>query len=76
MPPERPTLKSQVERIRREVKDTGESIVGCEELRVLCADDVAVSDQWDAIAKIALNERWSFTFFPDGSVRFAPLDAE
>jgi hypothetical protein len=43
----------------------------CEELRVLCADVVLVSNQWGAIAKIAINEGWSFTFFPDRSVRFA-----
>jgi hypothetical protein len=70
---ERPTLKSQIETMRREVQESGESVVRCEELRVLCADVVLVSNQWDAIAKIAINEGWSFTFFPDGSVRFAKL---
>jgi hypothetical protein len=72
---ERRTLQSEIERIRGEIKDSGESIVACEELRVLCAEEVPVSNQWNAIAKIAINEKWSFTFFPSGSVRFANLDS-
>ena len=68
----RPALKTQIERMRRDVQANGECIVQCDELRVLCADAPA-SNQWDAIAKIAIDERWSFTFFPDGSVRFAML---
>jgi hypothetical protein len=68
---ERPTLKSQVERIRHEIQEYGESIVGCEELRVLCVNEASESGQWNVIAQIAISEGWSFTFFPDGSVRFA-----
>jgi hypothetical protein len=68
---ERPTLKSQVEKIRNEIQEYGESIVGCDELRVLCLDEIAQSGQWEAIAKISIIEGWSFTFFPNGSVRFA-----
>ena len=70
---ERPTLKAQVETIRREVDECGESIVRCDELRILCEDVVLSSNNWEAIAKIAINEGWSFTYFPDGSVRFAKL---
>jgi len=65
-------LKSQVEKIKEEIQAYGESIVAHEQLRVLCAD-LTVSDQWNAIAKIAITEGWSFTFFPNGSVRFANL---
>ena len=68
---ERPTLKSQVEKIRNEIEEYGESIVGCDELRVLCLGELVQNGQWEAIAKISINEGWSFTFFPDGSVRFA-----
>jgi hypothetical protein len=70
---ERPTLKAQVEMMRHEVDECGESIVRRDELRVLCEDLVLSSNQWEAIAKIAINEGWSFTYFPDGSVRFAKL---
>jgi hypothetical protein len=45
----------------------------CAELRVLCPDEVPVSTQWNAIARIAKSEGWSFTYFPDGSVGFANL---
>jgi hypothetical protein len=73
VPEELRTLQSEIERIRSEIKGSGESIVACEELRVLCEEEVPVSDQWNALAKIAINEKWSFTFFPNGSVRFANL---
>jgi hypothetical protein len=68
-----PTLKSQVEMVRQEIQENGESVVGCEELRVLCPDEVPAIIQWNAIAKIAMREGWSFTFFPDGNVGFANL---
>jgi hypothetical protein len=70
---DRPTLKSQVERVRQEIKEYGESVVGCAELRVLCPDEVPPSNQWNAIAKIAMSEGWSFTYFPNGNVTFANL---
>jgi hypothetical protein len=70
---DRPTLESQVENVRREIKEHGESVVGCDELRVLCPDEFPASTQWGAIAKIAMREGWSFTYFPNGSVGFANL---
>jgi len=70
---DRPTLKSQIEIVRQEIQDSGESVVGCEELRVLCPDEVPASNQWTAIAKIAKSENWSFTYCPDGSISFAKL---
>jgi hypothetical protein len=70
---DRPTLKSQVEIVRREIQEYGESVVGCAELRVLCPDEVPASTQWNAIARIAESENWSFTYCPDGSVSFAKL---
>jgi hypothetical protein len=69
----RPPLERQVEVIRREILEKGESVVGCGELRVLCPDEVPASIQWNAIAKIAMSEGWSFTYFPNGSVGFANL---
>jgi hypothetical protein len=40
---------------------------------VLCPDEIPPSNQWNAIAKIAMSEGWSFTYFPNGSVAFANL---
>jgi hypothetical protein len=71
-PAEEAMLNSQVATIREEIRTCGESIANCAKLLVLCPE-VAVSGQWGEIAKIAINERWSFTFFPNGDVRFAPL---
>lgn len=65
----RPTLKSQVQRIRDEIHGCGESIVDREQLYVLCPE----SSRWNEIAKIAMVEGWSFTFFPNGSIRLAKL---
>jgi len=63
-------LKTQIETIRGEIRETGESIYTCARLRILCPE-VADSGHWNAIARIALSEHWSLTFSPDGSVRFA-----
>jgi hypothetical protein len=65
-------LNSQVAAIREEILAYGESINDCAKLLVLCPD-VAISGQWAEIAKIAIEEEWSFTFYPTGEVRFANL---
>jgi hypothetical protein len=69
------SLQAQIERMRAAIEAMGESIVTCDELLVLCEDEVLASNQWNAIARIAIEEEWSFTYFPDGSVRFAKLDS-
>lgn len=53
----------------------GESCATCEELRVLCLDEVTYSSQFTNITEIAQREGWSFTFMPDQSVCFAKLPA-
>ena len=58
--------------IRDEILSQGESIASCGKLLLLCPD-VAISGQWGEIAKIAIVEKWSFSFFPNGDVRFANL---
>jgi hypothetical protein len=67
-------LNTQVATIREEIRSKGESIANCAKLLALCPE-VAISGQWGEIAKIAIVEKWSFTFFPNGDVRFAPLQA-
>jgi hypothetical protein len=71
-PTEGATLNVQVATIREEIKAYGESMADCSKLLVMCPE-VAVSGQWGEIAKIAIVEKWSFTFFPNGDVRFAAL---
>jgi len=70
-----PPLKSQIDRIRQEIEECGESIVTCEKLNVLCPNTELPSGVWDAVARIAADEGWSFTFLPDRSVCFAKLHA-
>ena len=70
---DRPVLESQIETMRRAVQVRGECIVPYDELRALCAHALPPRNQWEEIAKIAIDEGWSFTFFPDRSVRFAKL---
>lgn len=72
---QRPALESQIERMRRDVQVRGECLVPYDELRALCEDALPPRNQWEEIAKIAIDEGWSFTFFPDRSVRFAVLSS-
>jgi hypothetical protein len=66
------SLNDQIEKIRFEIRDLGESVYSYERLHSLFPD-ISPSGQWDAIARIALREHWSFTFSSDGSVCFAEL---
>ncbi len=68
---ERRSLAEQVEVIEAQIVLLGNSHVGCDELRLLCTDEFAESTQWESVAKIAIQKRWTFTFCPDGSVVFA-----
>ena len=63
----------RVQRMRAEIEQSGETLLEPGELNLLCRDEVLDRDQWKTVAEIALNEGWSFTFFPDDSVRFAKL---
>jgi hypothetical protein len=65
-------LKTQIEKIRGEIRDAGESLFSCERLHLLFPETSA-SGHWDAISKMAISEGWSFTFLPNGSVCFARL---
>jgi len=65
-------LKTQLEKIRGEIRDTGESLFSCERLHLLFPETSA-SGHWDAISKMAMTEGWSFTFLRNGSVCFARL---
>lgn len=71
----RRSVGSQIETVRHDVQVYGECIVPYGELGGLCGDAISPMNYWEAIAKIAIDEGWSFTFFPDRSVRFATLSS-
>jgi hypothetical protein len=68
-----PGIAAQVDKIRAEIRQHGESRVGCEELSLLCPNEVSDAQQLNGIAQIAEWERWTFEYLPDGSVRFTNL---
>jgi hypothetical protein len=59
--------------MRHDVQVRGECIVPYEELSALYAEAIPPRNQWEEIAKIAIDEGWSFSFYPDRSVRFTML---
>ncbi len=69
----RPALESQIETMRLDVQVRGECIVRYDKLSALCAGARPPRNPWEEIARIAIDEGWSFTFFPDRSVRFTKL---
>ncbi len=66
----RPNLAAQVNKIRADIREHGESFVGCEELLLLCPTEVSGAEELNGIAQIAEWERWTFEYLPDGTVRF------
>ncbi|HEV2842525.1 MAG TPA: hypothetical protein VGW39_14475 [Chthoniobacterales bacterium] len=63
-------MKAQIERLCGEIAMFGEGVATPEQLSILC-EGVSASGQWNSIAKIAMEQHWSFTFLSNGSVRFA-----
>ena len=59
--------------MRSEIEQSGETLLDPAELNLLCRGEIFDGHRWKTIAEIAINEGWSFTFFPDDSVRFAKL---
>ena len=59
--------------MRSEIERSGETLLGPDELNLLCRGEILDIHRWKLVAEIAVNEGWSFTFFPDRSVRFAKL---
>ena len=71
--PDQPGIAAQVDKIRAEIRQHGESRVGREELFLLRPNEVSDAQQLNGIAQIAEWERWTFEYLPDGSVRFSNL---
>jgi hypothetical protein len=68
--PDNPGIGAQVDKIRAEIRQHGESRVGCDELSLLCPNEVSVAQKLSGISEIADWERWSFDYLADGRVRF------
>jgi len=68
----KPDVITQVEKIRSQIQQFGESRVGCEELSLLCSDVTAAQEKI-GIEQIAEYEGWTFQYLPDGHVRFSPV---
>jgi hypothetical protein len=59
--------------MRAEIERSGETLLDSGELNLLCRGEIPDGYRWKMVAEIAIDEGWSFTFFPDDSVRFAKL---
>jgi hypothetical protein len=71
--PEHPGIGSQVDKIRAEIRQCGESRVGGDELFLLRPAEVSIAQELNGISEIAEWEHWTFEYLPDGSVRFSSL---
>ena len=71
--PDHPAVSAQIDKIRAEIQERGESRVGCEELVLLCPDEVSNAQKLNGIARNAEWEHWTFEYLPDGSVLFSNL---
>jgi hypothetical protein len=63
----------RIQRMRAEIEQSGEALLEPGELSLLHRDELSEDQRWKTIAEIAMNEGWSFTFFPDDTVRFSKL---
>ncbi len=59
--------------MRAEIEQCGETLLEPGELNLLCRGELSEDHRWNTIAEIAINEGWSFTFYPDDSVLFAKI---
>ena len=63
----------RVQRMRAEIEQSGETVLEPGELTLLDRGELSEDQRWKTITEIAINEGWSFTFFPDDTVRFSKL---
>ena len=62
--------KAQLDAIRERVRRDGSTIVGCDDLRILCPGYLSSADLFFRIEAIARAEGWAFTFLRDLTVEF------
>ena len=63
----------RIQRMRAEIEQSGETLLEPGELNLLHRGELSEDQRWKTITEIAINEGWSFTFFPDDTVRFSKL---
>lgn len=59
--------------IRNVIRESGEYIIEKRDLRALWIREIPGDTEAGAIWALATSERWNFTIFPNGDVRFASL---
>jgi hypothetical protein len=70
-----PQAEDQLALMRTEIQRYGLSIVGCDQLLVFVSPTAPIRAQFGHIFETAEKEGWSVEFRPDGTVRFAALQA-
>ena len=68
-------IGAQVAKIRAEIAQHGESVVGCTELSWLCLS-TSESQEKLGLEQIAEWEGWRFMHLADGRVRFIPISVD
>lgn len=61
--------------MRTDIRRYGWSVVGCDKLLVFVSATAPIHAQFGHIFSMAEQEGWSVEFRPDGTVRFAELQA-
>ena len=67
--------ETQLATMRADIQRSGLSIVGCDTLLVFVSATAPIHAQFGHIFTVAEQEGWSVEFRPDGTVRFAELQA-
>jgi hypothetical protein len=67
--------ETQLATMRADIQRYGLSIVGCDTLLIFVSATAPIHAQFGHIFTVAEREGWSVEFRPDGTVRFAELQA-
>jgi hypothetical protein len=70
-----PEAEAQLATMRTDILRYGWSVVGCDKLLVFVSKTAPIHAQFGHIFSVAEQEGWSVEFRPDGTVRFAELQA-
>jgi hypothetical protein len=70
-----PRAEAQLAMMRTEIHRYGQSVVACDKLLVFVSATDPIHAQFGHIFTMAEKEGWSVEFRPDGTVRFAELQA-
>ena len=68
-------IQAEIAKIRHEVRRRGGFTVRCEQIRLICPENLTAPQQFACISAIAQREGWSFALLRDGSVHFGAYGA-